>query len=76
MLDISLGTSQPFDIPQLKICCVALYPIFNSVDSLESNLSLTLYILDISTLADVELVKIFSQSVGCHFVLFTGSFAL
>ena len=36
----------------------------------------SLYILDISPLLDVGLVKIFSQSVGCHFVLLTVSFAL
>jgi hypothetical protein len=29
-----------------------------------------------SHLSDVELVKIFSQYVGCHFVLLTVSFAL
>jgi hypothetical protein len=28
-----LGASQPFDIPQLKILCLALYPIFNRVVS-------------------------------------------
>jgi hypothetical protein len=26
-----LGASQPFDIPQLRILCLALYPIFNRV---------------------------------------------
>ena len=35
-----------------------------------------LYILEISPLSDVGLVKIFSHSVGCHFVLLTMSFAL
>ena len=45
-------------------------------DSLESNFLSSLYILDISPLSDVGLVKIFSQSVGCHFVLLTVSFAL
>jgi hypothetical protein len=34
--------------------------------SLESNFFSFLYILDISFLWDVGLVKIFSQSVGCH----------
>jgi hypothetical protein len=34
------------------------------------------YILDISPLSDVGLVKIFSQSVGFHFVLLTVSFSL
>ena len=27
----SRGASQPFDIPQLRILCLALYPIFNKV---------------------------------------------
>ena len=27
MLNISLGASQPFGIPQLRILCLALYPI-------------------------------------------------
>jgi hypothetical protein len=36
----------------------------------------SLYILDISPLSDVGLVKIFSQSIGCLFVLLTVSFAL
>ena len=31
MLNISLGVSQPFEIPQFKILCLALYPIFNKV---------------------------------------------
>jgi hypothetical protein len=35
--------------------------------SLESSFLSSLYILDISPLLDVGLVKIFSQSVGCLF---------
>ena len=35
-----------------------------------------LYSLDISPLLNVELVKIFSHSVGCHFVLLMVFFAL
>ena len=31
MLNISLGVSQPLDIPQLRILRLALYPIFNRV---------------------------------------------
>ena len=31
MLNISLGASQPFGTPQLRIVCLALYPIFNRV---------------------------------------------
>jgi len=44
--------------------------------SLQSNFVSSLYILDRSPLSVVELVKIFSQSVVCHFVLTTVSFAL
>ena len=35
-----------------------------------------LYILEISPLSDVGMVKIFSHSVDCLFVLLTASFAL
>jgi hypothetical protein len=35
-----------------------------------------IYIMDISPLLNIGLVKIFSQSVVCHFVLLTVSFAL
>jgi hypothetical protein len=52
-------------------------PLFSSVlhfliglfGSLESNFLSSLYMLDISPLLDVGLLKIFSQSIGCHFVL-------
>ena len=37
--------------------------------SLESDFLSSLYILDISPLSDIRLVKIFSQFVGCCFVL-------
>jgi hypothetical protein len=72
------GAFQPFSIPQLRILCLALYPIFNRVikDFLESNFLTSLYILDISPLSDLGLVKIFSKSVGCLLVLLTVSFAL
>jgi hypothetical protein len=43
---------------------------------LESNFLNSLYILDISPLSDLGLVKIFSQPVGGLFVLLTVSFAL
>jgi hypothetical protein len=43
---------------------------------MESNFLSSLYILNISPLSDLGLVKIFSQSVGCLFVLLTVSFAL
>ena len=44
--------------------------------SLGSNFLSSLYILDINPLLDVGLVKIFSQFVGCCFVLLMVSFAL
>jgi hypothetical protein len=43
---------------------------------LESSFLSSLYILDISSLSDLRLVKILSQSVGGLFVLLTVSFAL
>ena len=77
MSNISLGVSQTFSILQLRILCLPLYPFFIELfGSLESNFLSSLYILDISPLSDVGLVKIFSQFVGCHFVLLTVSFAL
>jgi hypothetical protein len=41
-----------------------------------SNFLSSLYILDISPLLDLGLVKMFLHSVGCHFVLLTVSLAL
>ena len=77
MLNISLGASWPFEFPQLQILCLALYTIFNGLlGFLELNFLSSLYILDISSLTDTGLVKIFSQSAGCLFVLLTVSFAL
>ena len=66
MLILSLNTSWPFDIPQLKILCLALFPIFlvQLFVSLDSNFLSSLYILDISPQSDLGLVKIFSKSVG------------
>ena len=43
---------------------------------LVSNFLSFLYILDISHLSDVELVKIFSQPIGYHFILLTVPFDL
>ena len=77
MLNISLGTFQTFDIPQLRILCLALSPILIGLfGSLESNFLSSLYILNIRPLSDVGLIKIFSQSVASHFVILTVSFAL
>ena len=69
MLNISLSTSQPFEFPQVRILCLDLHYIFNKTGSLESNFLSSLYILDISHLSDVGLIK--TQSGGCHFVLLT-----
>jgi hypothetical protein len=76
-LNISLGSSQSFEIPQFWILGLVLFPIFDwvvwffGVWLLES-----LYILDISSLSDVGLVKIVYPSVGCCFFLLTVYFAL
>ena len=43
---------------------------------LMTNLLSSLYILKINPLSDVGLVKIFSQPVGCHFVLLIVYFTL
>jgi hypothetical protein len=43
--------------------------------SLQFNFLSSLYILDISPLSDVGLVTVFTQSVGCDFVLLTISSA-
>ena len=51
-----------------------LYPILIGLfGSLESNFLSSLYILDISPLSDIGLVKIVPQSVSCLFVLLTVS---
>jgi hypothetical protein len=75
MLIIYFSASQPFKITVLRILCLALYAILIGLfDSLESNILSSLYILDISPLSNIGLVKIFSESEGCYFVLLTVSF--
>ena len=71
------GASQPFCIPQLKILCLALHLIFKwcYLNFWSPALS-SLYILDISPLLDLGLVKNLSQSIGGPFVLLTVSFVL
>ena len=58
---LTIRCFSPFNISQLKILCLALYAIFKIglVDSLDSNFLSSLYILDISPLSNVGLVKIF-----------------
>jgi hypothetical protein len=70
MLNSFLGASQPSSIPQLRILCEVLYPYFQYVIWCSGVQLLDIYILDL------RLVKIFSLSVGCYFVLLTLSFAL
>jgi len=61
MLNISLGAPQPFDIPQMRILCLALYPNFiGFFDPLEPNFLSSSYTWNISPLLDIGLVKIFS----------------
>jgi hypothetical protein len=69
MLNISLGASHQFKFPHLRI-------LFSSVPYFLIELLVlwslpSLYILNIGPLSDVELVEIFSQSVGYCFVLLT-----
>ena len=71
MLNISLGDLEPFKFPQLRFPCF----LIGLIDSLENNFKSSLCKMDISPLSDIQLVKIFSQVVGCHFVLLTMSFA-
>jgi hypothetical protein len=79
MLNISLGASWPLDMIFLSckfsvwLCSPFLIELFGS---LEPNVFSSLYILDISPLSGVGLFKILSQTVGCHFALFTVSFAV
>jgi hypothetical protein len=55
-----LGASQAFNIPQLKIFCSSIpHFLIGLFDSLEFIFMSSLYILDISPLLDVELVKTF-----------------
>ena len=90
MLNISLGASQAFEIPKLRILFSSrahffirlffvfcfLFFVFVFFFFLESSFLNSLYILNISLRSDVGLVKNFSPLLGCHFVLLTVSFAL
>jgi hypothetical protein len=67
MLNIFSGASLFRSVPHFLI---------GLFDFLESNFLSSLYMLDISPLSDLGLVKILSQSVGGLFVLLIVSFAL
>ena len=73
----NLNIFQHFLFLLLRILSSVLLPIFNRVICCFGGYFLEiLHTLKISPLSDVGLVKIFSQSVGCHLVLSTVSFAL
>ena len=58
MLNISIGVSQSFGGPQLRILCLALSSILIGLfGSLESNFLSSLYILDIRPLLECRVVK-------------------
>jgi hypothetical protein len=52
-----LGASQLFSIPQVRILCLAPHFLIGLFGVLEFNFLSSLYILDISPLSDLELVK-------------------
>jgi hypothetical protein len=61
----------------LRIVCLDLYSIFNWINGfVDASFLSSLYILDVSHLLDVELVKIFSHSVGCWFFPIDGVLCL
>ena len=67
ILDFSIENSLFSSIPHF---------LMGLFDVLLTSFLSSLYILEVSPLSDVGLVKIFSQSVGCRLVLSTVSFAL
>ena len=74
MLNVSFSVFQSFEILLLIILCLDLYPILIGLfDILMSNFLSSLYLLEISPLSYVGLVKIFSYKVGSLFVLLTVS---
>ena len=72
MLNISFGASQSFNIENSLFSSAFQFSLWLFV-SLESDILHYMYIMNISPIPDV---KIFSQSIGCHFVLSRVSFAL
>jgi hypothetical protein len=73
MFNISLRLLGPLS----RSFCLALYPfLIGLFGVLMSSFFSSLYILDVSPLSNVELVKIFSHSLGCYFVLLKAPLAL
>lgn len=76
MLNIPISISQSLEIPLLRILCLDQYPIFLlRLVSLYSLYLLSIFVY-IYCLSDLELVKIFSHSVGFYFVRLMISFNL
>lgn len=65
--EIFLSVLKPFEISLWRIFCLDRYPILKLVylGFFICNFLISLYILDIRLLLDIELVKLFSHSVGC-----------
>jgi hypothetical protein len=76
MFNISLCTFWPFEIPQSRFLCFSPVPQFliGLFDFWKISILSILYILDISLILDLGVVKIFTQSVGYRFVLLTMTF--
>jgi hypothetical protein len=62
------GAFQQFGIPQLRIHCLALYPIFNRVIWFSQVQLLSSLHIFIYWILGPYRIYIFSQYVGCHFV--------
>ena len=66
MLNISLGASRPFEIPQLEIFCLALPPFLIVIfDSVESNFLGSVYILEHLLSICTVVVYLGPQAVLC-----------
>ena len=74
---MTLSVFWPFEVLLLRILFSSVpHFLIGLIRVLVSSFLSSLYILEIRPLSDEGLVKIFSQSVGCLFVLLTVSFAL
>ena len=74
---MSLSIFWPFEILQMRIMFSSVHHfLIGLFRVLMSNFLSYLYILKISPLSDVGLMKIFSHSVRCLFVLLTVYFAI
>ena len=78
MMSISLNVFQPFRFVCCEFSVYVCTPLFSTglFILLMTNFLSPLFILEISPMSNVGLVKIFSHSIGCRFVFLTMSFAL